>query len=124
MVIIVGATGFIGHYTTKYFVEKGIKVLATGRSEQNSKLIRDMGADFIEFDMTKEEEKQILVDFASRVKQRRESLDISQEKLAGIAGLHRTYIGSLERAEKIPSLITIVKITKALQINISDLIII
>ncbi len=56
MVIIVGATGFIGHYTTKYFVEKGIKVLATGRSEQNSKLIRDMGADFIEFDMTKEED--------------------------------------------------------------------
>lgn len=51
--------------------------------------------------MTKEEEKQILVDFASRVKQRRESLDISQEKLAGIAGLHRTYIGSLERAETI-----------------------
>ena len=49
--IVTGATGFIGHYTTKYFVEKGIKVLATGRSEQNSKLIRDMGADFIEFDI-------------------------------------------------------------------------
>lgn len=74
--------------------------------------------------MTKEEEKHILVDFALKVKQRREALAISQEKLAGIAGLHRTYIGSLERAEKIPSLITIIKITRALQINISDLIII
>lgn len=56
MVIIIGATGFIGHYTTKYFREKGAKVLATGRNEKNSKLLKKMGANFIEFDMTKEED--------------------------------------------------------------------
>ena len=30
MIIIIGATGFIGHYTTKYFREMGIDVIATG----------------------------------------------------------------------------------------------
>ena len=40
MVIIIGATGFIGHYTTKYFREKGAKVLATGRNEKNSRNIK------------------------------------------------------------------------------------
>ena len=56
MVIIIGATGFIGHYTTQYFLEKGIKVLATGRCEKKSKAIKEMGADFIEFDMTNEKD--------------------------------------------------------------------
>lgn len=56
MVIIIGATGFIGHYTTKYFTDKGIKVLATGRNEANSKLLKKMGADFITFDLEKEED--------------------------------------------------------------------
>lgn len=56
MVIIIGATGFIGHYTTKYFTEQGIKVLATGRDEKNSKMLKEMGAEFIQFDMTKEED--------------------------------------------------------------------
>ena len=52
----------------------------------------------------------------------RKEKQFSQEKLAEYANLHRTYIGSIERAEKIPSLITIVKISKALNINISELI--
>ena len=56
MVIIIGATGFIGHYTTKYFREKGIEVLATGRSEEQATTIKNMGAKFIEFDLLKEED--------------------------------------------------------------------
>ena len=56
MVLIIGATGFIGHYTTKYFVEKGIEVVATGRSQRNSERLKKMGANFLEFDMTKEED--------------------------------------------------------------------
>ncbi len=72
--------------------------------------------------MNKEEEKKILLAFAGNVKAYRETKGISQEKLAEKADLHRTYIGSLERAEKIPSLITIVKISKALNVNVSQLI--
>lgn len=56
MVIIIGATGFIGHYTTKYFLENNIEVLATGRNKEASKSLINMGAKFIEFDMTKEED--------------------------------------------------------------------
>lgn len=68
------------------------------------------------------EEKQILSHFATQMRTCREAKGISQEKLAEFADLHRTYVGSIERAEKVPSLITIVKIAKALNINISELI--
>lgn len=56
MVIVIGATGFIGHYTTKYLLSQGVEVLATGRSENKGKLLQNMGAKFIEFDMTNEED--------------------------------------------------------------------
>lgn len=69
-----------------------------------------------------EEDKQIVSRFATQMRTHREAKGISQEKLAEFANLHRTYIGSIERAEKIPFLITIVKISKALNINISELI--
>ena len=69
-----------------------------------------------------EEDKQIVSRFDTQMRTYREAKGISQEKLAEYANLHRTYIGSIERAEKIPSLITIVKISKALNINISELI--
>ena len=70
----------------------------------------------------KEEEAAILSSFSERVKYLRVNLGLSQEKLAEKAHLHRTYMGSLERAEKIPSLVTVVKLAKALNVDISDLI--
>lgn len=73
--------------------------------------------------MDKEEEIVILRSFSERVKYFRENLGISQEKLAEIAHLHRTYMGSLERAQKVPSLVTIVKLARALNVDISELII-
>lgn len=69
-----------------------------------------------------EEDKHIVSQFATQMRTCREAKGISQEKLAEYANLHRTYIGSIERAEKVLSLITIVKISKALNINISELI--
>ena len=72
--------------------------------------------------MSKEEENRILKAFSNNVRTFRESSGLSQEKLAEKADLHRTYIGSIERSEKMPSLITVVKIAKALNINISQLI--
>lgn len=71
--------------------------------------------------MTKEE-KQIVSQFALRMRAYREAKGISQERLAEYANLHRTYIGSIERGEKVPSLVTVVKISKALNISISELI--
>lgn len=52
MVIVIGATGFIGMYTVEALVQSGKKVLATGRNEKLGKKLEDMGADFLQLDIT------------------------------------------------------------------------
>jgi len=59
--------------------------------------------------------------FGERVRSQREKLNLSQEKLAELCDLHRTYIGGIERGERNVSLENIQKIAKALKIKISDL---
>jgi transcriptional regulator with XRE-family HTH domain len=65
--------------------------------------------------------KEILLKFGSRVRQERKKRGLSQEKLASLAGVHRTYIGMIERAEKNITLENIQKISKALKIRVKDL---
>jgi len=65
--------------------------------------------------------KQILLDFGRRVKEERLRLGLSQEELAERAGVHRTYIGMIERAEKNITLTNIEKISLALEVEISGL---
>lgn len=45
----------------------------------------------------------------------------SQEKLAELAGLHFTYVSSVERGERNISLENIERIAKALEVNIKEL---
>jgi len=59
--------------------------------------------------------------FGKAIRRRRRELDLSQEKLAEIAEIHRTYISSIERGERNPSLENIEKLAKALDISIADL---
>ena len=68
-----------------------------------------------------QENKKYLEHFAQRVRVLREEQGISQEKLAERAGLHRTYIGMVERLERNPSLICIHKITNGLGVHITEL---
>ena len=63
----------------------------------------------------------ILHIFGTNVQKYRKERQLSQEKLAELAGLHRTYIGMIERAEKNITLCNIEKIAKALNIEIKDL---
>ena len=63
----------------------------------------------------------ILVRFGKNVQKYRKQNNLSQEKLAECAGLHRTYIGMIERAEKNITLTNIDKIARALNVEISIL---
>ena len=44
--------------------------------------------------------KTTLEKFGEKVREERHKLGLSQEELASRAGVHRTYIGMIERAEK------------------------
>lgn len=57
--------------------------------------------------------------FGAAVRQRRGRLGISQEELAGRAGLHRTYISDVERGARNVSLESIHRLAAALQIPMS-----
>ena len=66
--------------------------------------------------------KTTLEKFGEKVREERLKQSLSQEELASRAGVHRTYIGMIERAEKNITLENIGKIAKALKLNIKDLI--
>lgn len=63
----------------------------------------------------------VLIKFGERVRKMRLELNLSQEQLAELAGVHRTYIGMVERAEKNITLLNIVKIAKALNVDMHSL---
>lgn len=63
----------------------------------------------------------VVVEFGKKVRGERIKLGFSQEELANRAGVHRTYIGMVERAEKNITLENIDKISKALGIPIDKL---
>ncbi|USD56355.1 MULTISPECIES: helix-turn-helix transcriptional regulator [Vibrio] len=67
------------------------------------------------------DEEELLKNFGMRVKSFRIGLGISQERLAESSGLHRTYIGSLERGQRNVSYLNILKIAAALEISASVL---
>lgn len=63
----------------------------------------------------------INVIFGNKVAELRKGQKMSQEELADKCGLHRTYLGAIERGEKSPTLNTVYKIAKGLNININQL---
>ena len=55
------------------------------------------------------------------IRSQRVILGMSQEELAEKAGLHRTYIGMVERAEKNLTVFNAVKLARALGVPVSEL---
>ena len=59
--------------------------------------------------------------FGYAVKCRREELSQTQEDLAELSGIHRTYLSDVERGTRNLSLINIERVAQALQWTMSDL---
>jgi transcriptional regulator with XRE-family HTH domain len=55
--------------------------------------------------------------FGKRVRELRLAKELSQEELAEIAGLHRNYIGGIERGERNLGLLNVVQLAHALSVK-------
>ena len=61
-----------------------------------------------------------LVRIGENLRRAREKRGLSQEELAFQAGVHRTYVGGVERAEYNVTVLTLLRFTKALGITVQD----
>jgi transcriptional regulator with XRE-family HTH domain len=60
-------------------------------------------------------------EFGARLRQARAAAELSQEGLAARSGMHRTYVGSVERGERNISLDNIYRLADALGMDVRDL---
>lgn len=65
--------------------------------------------------------KTAIQDFGAAVRRARKDLRVSQEDFAELCGVHRTFIGQVERGETNVSFVNILRISAALKIRPSDL---
>lgn len=66
-------------------------------------------------------ENNINIRFGKRVQALRKSIGISQEDLSFRCGIHRAYMGTIERGEKSVTLDTVEKVAKGLGVTIKEL---
>jgi len=57
----------------------------------------------------------------NKIRLLRHQKQLTQEQLAELIDLHRTYIGGIERGERNVSLINLIRIAKALNITVSQM---
>jgi len=63
----------------------------------------------------------ILAKFGKHIARLRKTKGLSQEQLASLTTMHRTYIGMIERGERNITLKNIEKLAKGLEVNIDEL---
>lgn len=71
--------------------------------------------------LPREANPSILEALGKRVRALRRQRGLSQEELAKLAGLHRTYIGGVERGERNPTLTSMERIAAALKVSVRTL---
>jgi transcriptional regulator with XRE-family HTH domain len=67
------------------------------------------------------DEQSFLRRIGLELRQRRESLNFTQGELADKCGLHRTFIGSVERGERNVSILNLRLISGQLRVSLADL---
>jgi transcriptional regulator with XRE-family HTH domain len=67
--------------------------------------------------VSREELRQI----GDRIRDKREARGLSQIEIGALAGLHRTYIGGVERGERNISALNLIAIARALRVEVGDL---
>ena len=63
----------------------------------------------------------VFVRFGRKLREVRLKVGVSQEKLADMASLHRTYVSSVERGNRNISILNIEKLAKALHVAMKEL---
>lgn len=71
--------------------------------------------------LSKNRQDPILLSLGSAIRRIRLSKDISQEKLALLAGVDRSYVGQVERGDNNVAILTLTRLTSALDISIAEL---
>ena len=64
--------------------------------------------------------KDFYKNLGQKIKELRTKRNLTQDELAEKAGIHNKYQGKIERAEKRPSVETLFKLAKALEVRVSD----
>jgi transcriptional regulator with XRE-family HTH domain len=59
--------------------------------------------------------------FGESVRRRRLEQGLSQERVAEISGMHRNYLGAVERAERTPSIVAADRIARALGTTLAEM---
>jgi transcriptional regulator with XRE-family HTH domain len=59
--------------------------------------------------------------FGQVVRRKRAAAELSQEALSAAAGLHRTYVGLLERGLRMPSILVAKRVAEALGTTMAEL---
>ncbi len=67
--------------------------------------------------MTSRNDQDVTAEFGTRLRSLRDKKDISQERLAELAGVHWTTIGQIERGERGVKLVTLLRLAKGLGVD-------
>lgn len=96
--------------SNRYF--KGVELSYAFADNWANRIRSDRGYAFVEH---------VFVRFGKTLRRVRTERGISQEKLAELAGLHRTYVSTVERGLRNISLLNIEKLALALEVPMSKL---
>lgn len=67
------------------------------------------------------ESKELSQNIGRAIRALRTELGVSQEKFSEMTGHHPNYIGFLERGERTPNIYTLLRVAKALKMELSEL---